>query len=342
MGNPNYALTQYNLSLGGTEVSTLPEMENSCWWGKFRNADEAIRAVEELLSMKYVQLEFPLSVYEAMQKQYAFAVSEWDKLNKDFRPNIFVEQLKQMGLKDKDRECELMYEIKSSVGEAPGYSSYHNGLHYYNLKKLFHFPFVSFMPIAIAGIGPGDFVRYSLPDCIKKQLIGIDLSRMMLELAMSKGRVERVVKGNVSHLSTWNEVGVCSHIIADYFLDITAKPVDVIRYMANALCTGGELMITVLPPIDQVGPDSKKVTNMNDAKVSVEDDQNIGNTGNPWFDLMKIIEVCKTYCLVPKRFSITSYVQYDCGRIGDQLPLEVRPSAILVFEKCIPDGSNSH
>jgi len=61
--------------------------------------------------------------------------------------------------------------------------------------------------------------------------------------------------------------------------------------------------------------------------------QDIGNTGNPWLDMMVLKHACAQYGLKLTNFSVTSYCQYDTGRQEEKLPGKIRPSFILSFEK---------
>ncbi len=334
LGNPDYSLTQYNLFEGNRIAGTMLNARYKCWWERYRHCNQAIKISEQLVGIEYVPLPNYDIVAEPLISQFNSAVDEWKKILPENRPNIKVAKLNATYYQDVDQKGKEMYVIKSMIGSVTGYGSNHIGLtpHYsgrllgksvWGLKR---------SKIVIAGVGPGDIFRFSLPH--SKKIVGVDISDEMTKIARDNG-VHTTYTFNVSYPDGWNanQLMECDVIIADYFLDITVSPVHAIMHMLRALKLGGKLMITILFPIDQVGPDSKKVKNglaaelpfeirpsltvvfekMNDFNLIISN-QDIGNTGNPWSDFLKLIDVCKKLGAEPRKFTVTSYAQYDCGR----------------------------
>jgi 2-polyprenyl-3-methyl-5-hydroxy-6-metoxy-1,4-benzoquinol methylase len=330
----NYTVNRFVLHEGSDRehpsARELSEKLSGLWWISVMENEAIQMKLQSYLRAQYV----PLRVNPA-ERQKALAALP-NMLRDFFVVSELRDQSRSEGTSPQDRIASLRkstafidpdtigrfsYDIKAKLNDRIGYASLNWGLYPektasmlgYSLKEL------SQKIVVMAGAGGGDLAIRSFPKGTK--VCAIDYSEGMVNIAKERGLV--AFQGDVSDRAAWDLPSPFNQpdiVVADYFLDVSQRPTDAIRLMSEKIALGGHLMIINLLPIDQ--------------RYGYPDEtQNIGNTGNPWSDLRKIEEVCARYGLKPKNFSITSYLQYDIGRQEDMLPLEIRPSGLLVFEK---------
>ncbi|MBP6884324.1 MAG: hypothetical protein KBC17_00695 [Candidatus Pacebacteria bacterium] len=344
LGNPNYALTQYNLYEGGRSVGTF-DAHDAFWWVRLNQIPQVCGLLSQLLDAHYEIL------YESQSDIDSEPIDEFiDRflLYLEGRADVISSIRNEIrristevctSAEEQDDQTRRAYDVKSA-----GYASKHLGLTPVKLAQMIGITLekLSIELVMIAGIGTGDFAHYSFP--AKRNVMGIDISTEMIKRCLYRNIM--AVKGNVSDPSMFISLAkmskeTCRIVIFDYFGDITAKIVTALRNAVEFLPPNGIIVFTILIPIDQVGFDSRKNDNTSRVKLCVTNDEIIGNTGNPFSDLVLLKDVCARLSLKLKTFSITSYFQWDAGRDVDELPLEFRPSAIMVFEKVV-DNSPIH
>jgi 2-polyprenyl-3-methyl-5-hydroxy-6-metoxy-1,4-benzoquinol methylase len=331
LGIENYEMTQWNLYEGFKEVSTLSKMRKNCWWEIANDSVLVRKFAEKIVGARWVRLPSPRQVSRKLFRQFNFAVNENYRLGKS-RPYYKLKAAKRrVPSTDRDMLGKIApYTLKLNLGDAVGYASQQGALNAAYFRKLVG-DLSKYKKIAVVGVGSGDILNCL--DGFNGEVVGIDISEAMLTYCLKLGLIDRAVLGNASDAKTWEQVGQCDLIICDYILDIVAKAVEMMKSMSEYLSEGGKIINTILSPIDQVGFDSLKPTENANRKVSVDSSQNIGNTKNPWLDVSKLSKKWKKYGIFLDLFSLVSYIQYDSGRKNKNLPLEVRPSFILVYSK---------
>src|SRR3989338_5806462 len=348
LGNPNYSgETRLALYQGKNRVredtsggiQSFREKLSKLWWIRVTENAGAQTNIQNLVGAKYVSLaigkeskaQAVASLRRPLKQFFAAAEGRASLENDPDAPQAKFKKLQEIGATGDDPGAGAN-DIRAALlpGGVPGYGSFQWGLTPERTIEMLGVSPESLKnsKIVMAEIRPGEFAQYSLPK--GANVFGIDYSSGMVGLAKSRGL--NGVQGNVSEGTTWeavrNEFGQPDVIVADYFLDVAQRPVDALRNMVEALPTGGKLMITILVPIEQKGFASLLFKGSN-----VDPAQDIGNTKNPWRDVLKLRDVAARLDLELISFSVTSYVQYDAGRNDKDLPGEIRPSGVLVFEK---------
>lgn len=348
LGNPNYSETQLFIQQGEEKnYSTSNELKtkmSELWWIKIMENPDIAEEIGKLIEAKYVSLvadgdrrEPTLDLMRKLREKFLQAAKTRKQLTDEENPGNQVTKLKKRtDFSDEDQRGKEVYDVKSMRGtDAIGYGSFQWGLIPEKTAELLGMSEEELQAtnILMTGIGTGDMADYSFPR--KSTIQGIDISPKMGEIASERGF--STTSGNVSDSKTFDELPEQFRqpniAVADYYLDINAEPVNAIENLAKILPENGKLMITILIPIDQRGADSKKSGVVDASGFKLSPEQNIGNTGNPWEDILKLKDKCQKFGLELNTFSITSYLQYDSGRTNKELPGEIRPSAILVFKK---------
>ncbi len=345
LGNPNYRKEQFFCPYIGLQpqfdsLATFKKKIENLWWVKALENKQARKLLSQLLQVPVV------SIWPKGENR----VKSIDIIKK--LRILFFQAVKNSSIINKKNNRELsmgeLYDSKVTIDKEikmPGYGSFQFGLLPNQVALLLGVSLnkLKTMKKLIIGIGGGDFVMYSLPGA--NNVLGVDVSQKMVDL--TNHRNIPCVCGDVasSDLSFLPDKFLHPDlVVADYFLDIIKNPVTTIKKMAALLDAGGKLMIVNMIPIDQEGPgdlviDSKISTaginqkNLNNKYFKISPDQEIGNSHNPWEDILRLQLVCKNFNLVLKKFSVTTYALFDSGRSARPLPAELRPSGILVFEK---------
>ncbi|MBU1177637.1 class I SAM-dependent methyltransferase [Patescibacteria group bacterium] len=344
LGNPNYSETQLNIHQGRERVfptaGELKERLGNLWWVKVMKDSTVQDKLSKLFDASYVSLFVSedeksnvLKIARDLRVLY-FAAAD-ARGNDPDSTQTKVKEVKDKGL-PVDDEGRLIYDYKAMRDKStPGYGSFQWGMVPEKTAALLGFTSEELdgKRVLIAGMGTGDIARYSFSNL--ENVFGVDLSSEMIEWVKERGL--QGTAGNISQPDTLvgkipEKFAKPDIAVADYFLDVTEAPVTALRELSRNLPEGGRLMITILIPIHQQGADSKLVTE-GEEEIASTKGQSIGNTGNPWSDVLKLKEVCGDFGFDLERFSVTSYVQFDSGRQADPMPGEIRPSGIFVFKK---------
>lgn len=341
LGCPDYRQDQFICPYIGLtpQFNNILKLKNEIrkkWWVKSIEDGEANKILSNILEVPVVSiwpkdknLKKSIFILKKIRKLFFNVVKNSTQINNS-NTKISMGELY-------DRKVVLDKEIKN-----PGYGSFQFGLLPDQTAKLLGMSLKKLKLIKklVIGVGGGDFVMYSLPG--SNGVLGVDVSQKMVDLTNLRGIP--CVCGDISVSKTDflpKNFLKPDLIIADYFLDIIKNPVTVLDKMSSMLEKGGKMMIINMLPIDQEGPGDLVLDkgstiaqeNFGNRLFKISIKQVIGNSHNPWVDILRLKEVCGKFGLVLDKFSITTYALFDSGRSARPLPAEFRPSVILIFEK---------